>query len=128
MFLDEVGKDCLRFMMLMRKNDAHLDFDLTKALEQTKDNPVFYVQYAHARVHSVQRKIKDYFEGVDLSPAALAKLDYSKALDVEDINLIKLVADFPRIIEQAASHYEPHRIAYYLYDLASLFHSLWNMG
>lgn len=124
---DEVGKDVVRFMMLMRKNDASLDFDFAKVTEQSKDNPVFYVQYAHARIQSVLRNAeRDLDER--LSPELLAQAGLAGLTDEAELALIKLLASFPRLIELGAEAHEPHRIAFYLYDLASLFHSLWNKG
>jgi arginyl-tRNA synthetase len=115
--LDKVGKDVLRFIMLTRKNEAELDFDLTQVVQQNKDNPVFYVQYAHARCHSVLRQATTGLDGANLAlltePAELA--------------IIKKLAEFPRTIEQAATHAEAHRIAFYLQELAAEFHSLWNI-
>ncbi len=126
--VDEVGVDAVRFIMLMRKNDAPLDFDLAKVIEQSKDNPVFYVQYAHARAHSVQRQALVAFPDLDLSPEALAKADLALLEDEGERALIKLLAQYPRIIEAAANAHEPHRLAFYLHDVASLFHSHWNRG
>jgi arginyl-tRNA synthetase len=126
--VDEVGKDVVRFIMLTRKNDAPLDFDFAKVTEQSRDNPVFYVQYAHARICSVLRKAADAYPTADLSDGALAGADLTKLADVSEIALVKLVAGWPRLVEQAALAHEPHRIAFYLYDLASEFHSLWNKG
>ena len=117
----EVGKDVVRFMMLTRRADAPLDFDFAKVVEASKDNPVFYVQYAHARISSLKRKAAA--AGVDLE--APADLDL---LDDEELGLVKLAAQYPRTIESAALAHEPHRIAFYLYDLAAAFHSLWNRG
>jgi arginyl-tRNA synthetase len=124
--VDEVGKDVVRFMMLTRKNDAPLDFDFAKVMEQSRDNPVFYVQYAHARVHSVLRNAGE--AGIEHSDAALAAADLSRLSDEAELALVKLMAAFPRQVEQAAQAHEPHRIAFYLYDLASAFHALWNKG
>ena len=117
----EVGKDVVRFMMLTRRADAPLDFDFAKVVEASKDNPVFYVQYAHARISSLKRKAAD--SGVDIS----AKADLS-LLDDEELGLVRLAAQFPRIVEGAAMAHEPHRIAFYLFDLAAAFHALWNRG
>ncbi|MEL7459493.1 MAG: arginine--tRNA ligase [Pseudomonadota bacterium] len=117
--IDEVGADVTRFVMLTRKNDAPLDFDFDKAVEQSKDNPVFYVQYAHARIRSVMRK------------AEALKLDYSDNALLEDpseIAVAKKLAEWPRLVEIAARNHEPHRVAFYLYELASEFHALWNKG
>jgi len=117
----EVGKDVVRFMMLTRRADAPLDFDFAKVVEASKDNPVFYVQYAHARISSLKRKAAD--AGVSLD--APANLDL---LDDEEIALVKLAAQYPRTVEAAAMVHEPHRIAFYLYDLAGAFHALWHRG
>jgi arginyl-tRNA synthetase len=126
--VDEVGVDAVRFMMIFRKNDAALEFDLAKVLEQSKDNPVFYVQYAHARAASTVRKAKEAFPDVDFSDAALAKADLSPLSDEGERRLIAEIAQYPRLAEQAASAHEPHRVAFYLHDLASAFHSHWNRG
>jgi arginyl-tRNA synthetase len=126
--VDEVGADAVRFMMLFRKNDAPLEFDLAKAIEQSKDNPVFYVQYAHARTKSVLRQAQVAFPAMDLSPAALAGADLARLSDDGEIALIKVLAQYPRAIESAAFAHEPHRVAFYLHDLAALFHSHWNRG
>ncbi|MDO8840302.1 MAG: arginine--tRNA ligase [Parvibaculum sp.] len=124
--VDEVGKDVVRFMMLTRKNDAPLDFDFAKVTEQSRDNPVFYVQYAHARIHSVLRNAAE--AGYDLSDGALANADLSRLGDEAELALLRLMAGFPRQVEQAALAHEPHRIAFYLDDLAAAFHGLWNKG
>jgi arginyl-tRNA synthetase len=121
--VEEVGRDSVRFIMLTRKNDAPLDFDLAKVLEQSRDNPVFYVQYAHARARSVLRNAVADFPNIDSIPADLPRLT-----DSGEIGLIKLMAGWPRIVESAAEAHEPHRIAFYLYDLAAAFHALWNRG
>jgi arginyl-tRNA synthetase len=126
--VEEVGSDAVRFMMLYRKNDAPLDFDLAKVVEQSKDNPVFYVQYAHARTASVLRNAKDAFPGLDLAPAALARADLSRLNTPGEIELIKKMAAFPSLIDAAARAHEPHRLAFYLYDLASSFHAHWAKG
>ncbi|SMF14217.1 arginyl-tRNA synthetase [Tistlia consotensis] len=125
---EEVGKDVLRFIMLTRKHDAPLDFDLEKVLEQSKDNPVFYVQYAHARAHSVLRHAAEAFPGVDQAPAALAGGPVHRLTDSHELGLIKLLAGWPRLVESAAEAYEPHRIAFYLNDVAAAFHGLWTKG
>jgi arginyl-tRNA synthetase len=117
----EVGKDVVRFTMLTRKADAQMDFDFAKVVEASKDNPVFYVQYAHARGRSLHRRAAE--AGIDLSPAPDLSL-----LDAEELGLVKLAAQFPRIVESAAATHEPHRIAFYLFDLAAAFHALWNRG
>lgn len=126
--VDEVGKDVVRFIMLTRKNDAPLDFDFAKVTEQSKDNPVFYVQYAHARICSVLRLGADAFADADLSDNALAKVDLATLTHPSELGLIKLVASWPRLVEQAATAHEPHRVAFYLYDLATAFHQHWNRG
>ena len=117
----EVGKDVVRFIMLTKRADTMLDFDFAKVVEASKDNPVFYVQYAHARISSLKRKAAD--AGVDLESAAELKL-----LDDEELGLVKLAAQYPRVLEGAAMAHEPHRIAFFLYDLAAQFHALWNRG
>ena len=127
--VDEVGSDVVRFIMLHRKNDASLDFDFDKVQEQSKDNPVFYVQYAHARSHSVlYRKIPDEFPDLDMNHVDMAKEDLSLLTDSGELLLIKKLAQYPRIVEQAANTHEPHRIAFYLYELASDLHTQWNRG
>jgi arginyl-tRNA synthetase len=117
----EVGKDVVRFTMLTRKADAQMDFDFTKVVEASKDNPVFYVQYAHARIHSLHRR------AAEAGIACAGEADLSR-LETEDLQLVKLAAQFPRVVETAAAAREPHRIAFYLYDLAAAFHALWNVG
>jgi arginyl-tRNA synthetase len=117
--VDEVGKDVVRFTMLTRKADAQMDFDFAKVVEASKDNPVFYVQYAHARICSIGRKFAA--EGI------AGAVDLSR-LDAEDLELVKIAAQFPRIVESAAAAREPHRIAFYLYDLAAAFHAFFNAG
>lgn len=126
--VDEVGRDVTRFIMLTRKNDAPLDFDFAKVTEQSKDNPVFYVQYAHARVCSVLGKAKEAFPAMDISDASLAGADLSRLTHPSEIAIIKQFAAWPRLIESAAEAHEPHRIAFFLYDLASEFHTFWNKG
>ena len=126
--VDEVGRDAVRFMMIFRKNDATLDFDLAKVVEQSKDNPVFYVQYAHARCASIFRQAAEAFPGVNFGVEALEKADFSLLRDEAEMDIIHRIAQFPRMIEGAAEAHEPHRVAFYLYDLASAFHSLWNKG
>jgi arginyl-tRNA synthetase len=122
--IDEVGADALRFIMLTRKNDAPFDFDLAKVIEQSKDNPIFYVQYAHARCCSVLRQA-----AVDSLKSSVISLDVLENLkDESEIDLIKKIAEFPRIIEMAVASFEPHRLAFYLQELASEFHALWNKG
>ncbi|AVM73717.1 arginine--tRNA ligase [Magnetospirillum gryphiswaldense] len=126
--VDQVGKDVVRFIMLTRKNDAHLDFDLDKVLEQSRDNPVFYVQYAHARCHSVLRHGVQALPGADLSAAALAAGPLARLTDPAELAVIKLLAGWPRLVESAAEAHEPHRVAFYLNDVAAAFHGLWNKG
>ena len=125
--VDEVGRDPVRFMMLYRKCDAPLDFDFAKVTEQSKDNPVFYVQYASARCHSAFRKAQESLGLTDF-PRSLLKEHLDRLTDESEIGLIKKLAEYPRVVEQAAQSYEPHRLAFYLYDLASTFHGHWNKG
>ncbi|WP_026757790.1 arginine--tRNA ligase [Sediminimonas qiaohouensis] len=124
--VDQVGPDVTRFHMLTRKNDAPLDFDFAKVLEQTRENPVFYVQYAHARVCSAQRKARE--AGLNVDDAALAGADLSGLTHPSELAVARKLAEWPRMVEIAGRTNEPHRIAFYLYDLASEFHSLWNRG
>lgn len=124
--IDEVGPDVARFHMLTRKNDAPLDFDFDKVREQSRENPVFYVQYAHARIWSVLGK--GAAMGIDTEDAALAKADLARLSDPDELKLLKTVAEWPRALAAAAQANEPHRIAFYLYDIASQFHGLWNLG
>ncbi|WP_299042273.1 arginine--tRNA ligase [uncultured Tateyamaria sp.] len=124
--VDEVGPDVTRFMMLTRKNDAMFDFDLDAALEQSKENPVFYVQYAHARVTSVMRKASE--QGYIFSHARLSDADLSGLTDPAELAVAAKIAEWPRLVETAARSNEPHRIAFYLYELAQVFHALWNRG
>jgi arginyl-tRNA synthetase len=126
--VDEVGADAVRFMMLMRKNDAPLDFDLAKAIEQSQDNPVFYVQYAHARARSVMRQGKTVFADFDLDQEALAEADFSTLTDEGERELLRTLGQYPRAIRQAAEAHEPHRIAFFAHDLATRFHAHWNRG
>ena len=126
--VDEVGKDVTRFIMLFRKNDAALEFDFAKVLEQSKDNPVFYVQYAHARICSVLRNAAGELQDRDLGDCALADADLSVLTDEAELTLAQTVGAFPRLVEQAAIAHEPHRVAFYLYDLATAFHQMWNKG
>ncbi len=126
--VEEVGRDSVRFMMLYRKNSEPLDFDFAKVTEQSKDNPVFYVQYAHARCMSVFRQAKEAFrdldfDGLDLSSAVKGMIE-----DPAELQLVAKLAEYPRVIEGAAQSQEPHRVAFYLYDLASSFHAHWNKG
>ena len=119
--VDEVGKDVVRFMMLTKRADTPLDFDFAKVVEASKDNPVFYVQYAHARISSLKRKAAD--AGVDVGASADLGL-----LDGEELALVRRASQFPRVLESAAATHEPHRIAFFLFDLAAEFHALWNRG
>ena len=123
--VDEVGADAVRFMMLMRKNDAALDFDLVKVIEQSKDNPVFYVQYAHARCESARRKAVEELPGLDLADAVLATEDIALLTQASERSLMRLLAQYPRVVEQAAVAREPHRITFYLYDVAGELNGLW---
>jgi arginyl-tRNA synthetase len=127
--VDEVGRDAVRFMMLFRKNDAVLDFDLAKVIEQSRDNPVFYVQYGHARGQSVFRNAREAFPDL---PADLTNLVETENLDrlsdPAELALMRQIALYPRVIEAASAAHEPHRIAFYLFDLASEFHALWTLG
>ena len=124
--VDEVGSDSIRFMMLYRKNEAPLEFDFNKVTEQSKDNPVFYVQYAHARISSVIGKLSE--NNFDLDLSNYDQCDFSLIANKYEIDLIKKIADWNKVIESAASLQEPHRIAYFLYELSSVFHSLWSQG
>jgi arginyl-tRNA synthetase len=126
--VEEVGPDPIRFMMVYRKNDAPLDFDFVKVTEQSKDNPVFYVQYAHARTCSVLRQATAEIPGLDLTPEAIAKAPLDRLKDAGEMALIRHLCAYPRVIEGAAEAHEPHRIAFYLHDLASAFHGHWNRG
>jgi len=126
--LEEVGRDAVRFTMLMRKADAQMEFDLEQAVAQTRDNPVFYVQYAHARCRSVLRGAAETIPGNDLTPDSLACADLSSLTDEADTALIRRLATWPRVVEAAAIAREPHRIAFFLYELAGDFHMLWNRG
>ena len=126
--VDQVGKDVVRFMMLTRGNDAPLDFDLRQALEQSRDNPVFYVQYAHARACSVLRNAGDQIPGLSVDDSTLAQADMSSLTDEAELALMRQLAGWPRLVETAALAREPHRIAYYLNDIAAAFHGLWNKG
>ena len=126
--IDRVGKDVVRFIMLIRRNDAQLEFDLAQVLEQSRDNPVFYVQYAHARVRSVLRHAAEAMPALDLSLGGLATVPLDSLTDESEIDLIRTMAAWPRLVEQAAETHEPHRVAYYLNDLAAKFHALWNKG
>jgi arginyl-tRNA synthetase len=130
--VSEVGRDAVRFMMLYRKNDAVLDFDLAKVIEQSRENPVFYVQYGHARGQSVLRNacavMPDLPTGAVARAAMLAQTPLEHLDDAGELALMRRLAIYPRLIEAAALAHEPHRIAFYLYDLASEFHAQWNRG
>jgi arginyl-tRNA synthetase len=124
--VEEVGPDVTRFVMLTRKNDAALDFDFQKVLEQSRENPVFYVQYAHARIKSVIRKAEEL--DIDISDRALSEMNLTGLTHSSELSLIKKIAEWPRLVEVAARLYEPHRIAFYLFDLSSQLHAHWSKG
>ena len=124
--VEQVGPDVTRFVMLTRKNDAALDFDFQKVLEQSRENPVFYVQYAHARIKSVIRKAEEL--DIDISDRALAETNLTGLTHSSELSLIKKIAEWPRLVEVAARLYEPHRIAFYLFDLSSQLHAHWSKG
>ncbi|WP_377187141.1 arginine--tRNA ligase [Ruegeria meonggei] len=124
--VDQVGPDVTRFVMLTRKNDASLDFDFDKVLEQSRENPVFYVQYAHARIMSVLRRAAE--AGIDAQDATLKSADLGKIEHASELSVAKKLAEWPRLVEIAARTNEPHRVAFYLYELAGDFHALWNKG
>jgi arginyl-tRNA synthetase len=126
--VDEVGKDVFRFIMLTRRNDQALDFDFAKVTEQSRDNSVFYVQYAHARAASVMRHAVEQFPEADLSDTALSASPFEALADPAELALIRQLAGWPRLIESAAEAHEPHRIPFYLQEVAALFHALWNKG
>ena len=130
--VDEVGRDAVRFMMLFRKNDAPLDFDLAKVIEQSQDNPVFYVQYGHARAQSVFRNAREVIPDLPLTAAEraqeLVRAPLPRLDDPAELALMRKIALYPRTVEAAAVAHEPHRIAFYLYELASEFHALWSRG
>ena len=126
--VNEVGRDPVRFMMIYRKASEPLDFDFAKVTEQSKDNPVFYVQYAHARCQSVFRQAREVFPDLDESVATLSDAALAAPLDASEIGLVAKISEYPRVIETAALAHEPHRLAFYLYDLASAFHVHWNRG
>ena len=127
-FLEEVGRDVARFVLLTRKNDAPLDFDVERGLEQSRDNPVFYVHYAHARVCSALRRAGDLLEGRDLSDAALAEAAGDRLRHAAELTLVRRIAEWPAIVRAAAMAHEPHRISFYLQSLAAEFHALWTAG
>jgi arginyl-tRNA synthetase len=126
--VDRVGRDVFRFIMLTRRNDAQLDFDFEKVTEQSRENPVFYVQYAHARCRSVFRNAAEEFGEDQLADAALADAELPRLTDAGELDLIRAMAGWPRLVESAAEAHEPHRVAFYLQELAALFHLLWNKG
>ena len=120
--IDEVGKDATRFIMLNRSSDVELDFDFDKVKEKSKDNPLYYVQYAYARISSVFRHLdKDIKSNIDLK-------EYNFEYTAEEINILKKIAEWPKCIEAASAKLEPHRLPVYLYELSSEFHSYWNLG
>ncbi|MEG3617891.1 arginine--tRNA ligase [Magnetovibrio sp. PR-2] len=125
--VEKVGKDVVRFIMLTRKNDMNLEFDFAKVQEQSKDNPVFYVQYAHARVNSARRMAKDELGDV-ITDDAVHGANLGRLTDESELALLKLLSQWPRIVDSAALHHEPHRIAFFLNDVAAEFHGLWNKG
>jgi arginyl-tRNA synthetase len=126
--VDRVGKDVVRFIMLTRRNDQTIDFDFQKVTEQSRDNPVFYVQYAHARARSVMRLASESIRPDLLGPVALSQANLGRLTDPSEIGLIRALANWPRVVEGAAEAHEPHRLAFYLYDLAAEFHQHWNKG
>jgi arginyl-tRNA synthetase len=130
--VDEVGKDAVRFVMLYRKNDAPLDFDLAKVIEKSRENPVFYVQYGHARGYSIFRNGAPVLPDLPTEPvaraAALAQAKLTRLDDAAELGLMRKLALYPRLIEASAEAHEPHRIAFYLYELASEFHAQWTRG
>lgn len=126
--VDAVGKDVVRFFLLTRKNDAQMDFDLTEVTTQSRDNPVFYVHYAHARCFSVLKMAQEAFPDADLSVDALKDVDLSPLADDDEIALIRQLCEWPRLIDSAAEAHEPHRIAYFLQETAAAFHGLWTKG
>ena len=126
--VEEVGADPVRFMMLYRKNDAPLDFDFVKVTEKSRDNPVFYVQYAHARAHSIFRNMREIFTDLDIAGQEVTKAEFALLNDPGEIDMIKRLAQYPMTLQGAANAHEPHRLAFYLYELASDLHSQWNKG
>ncbi len=126
--VDEVGRDAVRFMMLFRKNDAPLDFDLAKVIEQSRENPVFYVQYAHARAQSILRNAKEQYADLPDDCSFYAHAPLSRLEDDGELSLVKRLSNWPRLVEQAAAAREPHRVAFYLHDVASDFHGQWSRG
>jgi arginyl-tRNA synthetase len=126
--VEEVGRSAVRFDMLYRKNDAPLDFDLAKVIEQSRENPVFYVQYGHARGAAIFRNAKAEMPSLATDPAALKAADLARLSDAGELTILRKLALFPRLIEAAAAAHEPHRVAFYLYELASEFHSQYARG
>jgi arginyl-tRNA synthetase len=126
--IDEVGRDVVRFIMLTRRNDQTLDFDFAKVMELSKENPVFYVQYAHARCRSVLRHAAELYPAEEISAESLPAADLGRLDSSEELDLIKRMAAWPAVLAGAAESHEPHRIAFYLYDLAASFHQLWTRG
>ena len=126
--VDEVGVDATRFMLLFRRNDAAMDFDFALVKEQTRDNPVFYVQYAHARAYSIFRNAEKEFPALDFSPAALAAAPIERIVSSAELDLVRVLAAWPRTVAAAAVAHEPHRIAFYVHDLAAAFHGFWAKG
>ena len=126
--INNVGKDVTRFIMLLRKNNEDIDFDLEKITEESKDNPVFYVQYAHARCCSVLRETKNYFDPKEITLSEIKKNNLKNLNDKNEILLIKEIVKWPKILEDAVRYHEPHRISFFLQSLASRFHSFWNYG
>ena len=124
--VEQVGSDVTRFVMLTRKNDAPLDFDFDKVLEQSRDNPVFYVQYAYARINSVLKKAR--VANINVCDSSLISADMQGVEHESEVYIIKKVCEWPRLVELAAKHNEPHRVAFYLYELASEFHAFWSKG
>jgi arginyl-tRNA synthetase len=126
--VDEVGKGVVRFIMLTRTNDAPMEFDLAKVIDKSRDNPVWYVQYTHARVRSVLRRATEEVPQLDVKPEALASADLSKLMHAGELGLIKQMAAWPKVVESAAEAHEPHRIAFSLQELAAAFHAHYNEG
>jgi arginyl-tRNA synthetase len=126
--IDLVGKDVVRFIMLTRNNEALLDFDVSKVKDQSKDNPIFYVQYAHARICSILRNVKEIFPDLNIDDPALAAANFSEINEGSGLDFVKILANWPRVVEGAALSGEPHRIVFYLQDIAAAFHAFWNRG
>jgi arginyl-tRNA synthetase len=126
--VEEVGADATRFMLMYRRNDAAMDFDFALVKEQTKDNPVFYVQYAHARTYSIFRVAASELPDLDVSKAALAAAHVERIVTSAELDLVRVLAAWPRIVTAAAIAHEPHRIAFYVHELAAAFHGFWGKG